>query len=815
MSAQPNPLNAAPDWVTAHTDVFLEDEFSGRTMLRACKRCRTYFSSCHCGGPVQVNMVLADEDEKFYNQQLIDECERNKNGIPVESVSQAPTFFESIALPLIDRGWKVAPCYPRKKMVHTRLVPKPLDMISSDAAKIHEWGLAEPDANVCVYAQQIEGGLLFLDKDGAVSLREKYEHETGKMFPKTLLVCSSVISDGNGGTITKGHWYFRQTPRTLALKNISEDSTGGLFSLRVDNEYVTSIGSIHPNTGLPYEVAEAYPIEPMPDDFLDWLQAQVVKKPQTREEIVERGKFGKGSRYPALISETGRLWQRGYSAEDTVDTAIKWARENFDIPEGAFDESLVRSEAQRIVDTYRQGDPTSGLLALTQQRTSAQNSGQMVVVAQTIPISAATVPVQVAQDADIIPAFDSSVITGIYKKIVDLVCLGTTIPPQFAFLAAKVFIGARMASQSVNGEVGRMKFENLEDNSCYYGAPIAETGTGKGLAWKRMMSVFKINGILNCGVKIINSADSGAGLRDVFFEPPENQPVICYIDEVTSLGHKGGDKKQPEIVDAIIELANSSGISRVKAKQKGQKVNLTTDNAHLALYMCGQNGEVFMSSFAGRTALGLYDRFYPEYSEPVEAGDLPEISQADAALLLDELYKMNFTGRMTMAPETKLRLDEFWKSQSAEVRKKPRLKTYLSLDMYMSAWGRGRMIAELEDLNAAIKIFERQLIIRRIHFTVEVPDKIGLYLGKLKTITEQMRRRLKAGDQIGQVARSLRDLQTETRAYANNELHIFDRAWSSWKGQMAVTKVPAANGHLYDKFIPVPNEDETWAPPPQ
>lgn len=435
----------------------------------------------------------------------------------------------------------------------------------------------------------------------------------------------------------------------------------------------------------------------------------------------------------------------------------------------------------------------------------AQATAEAAVANAAAPVTCVTTPYT---REEIIPAFNPSVITGIYKEIVDLVCEGTTIPRQFAFLAAKVFLGARKA----NG----MRFENLEDNSCYYGAVIAETGTGKGLSWKRVMNgLFKVTGILDCGVKIINSADSGAGLKDVFLEPPEHQPVICYIDEVTSLGHKGGDKKQPEIVDTIIELANSTSVSRTLATAKGRKTIRGTDHAHLSLYMCGQNGEVFMSSFAGRTKLGLYDRFYPEYSVPVEAGDLPEVSQGNAYHLLAKINNLNFTGRMTMSPQAKQKLADYWKNQPVEVRKKPRFKTYLALDMYDAAWSLGRMIAEPEDLDVAIRIFERQLVVRDVHFAEEVPDKIGLYIGKLKRITEEMRRRLNRGEDISQVAKSLRDLQTETRAYQSNEIVTFNMAWNNWKGQMAITKVRAANGHFYDKFVPVPNEDETWAPLPQ
>ena len=436
-----------------------------------------------------------------------------------------------------------------------------------------------------------------------------------------------------------------------------------------------------------------------------------------------------------------------------------------------------------------------------------QNSAEAAtaVSASALPMSHITVPYA---SQDTIPAFDPSVITGIYKKIVDLICEGTTIPRQYVFLAAKVFLGARKANAT--------RFENIEDDSCYYGTVIGPTGSGKGLSWKRLMNrLFKVTGVLDCGVKIINSADSGAGLKDAFLEPPEHQPVICYIDEVVSLAHKGGDKKQPEIVDTIIELANNPSISRTLARAKGRKTIRGTDDAHLSLFMCGQDGEVFMSSFAGRTKLGLYDRFYPEHSNPVDAGDLPEVMQADAFRLLAEINDLPFSGRQTMLPETKQKLKDYWKTRPPEVTTKSRFKTYLMLDMFDSAWSQGRMVAEPEDLDVAIRIFERQIVIRRIHFTEEVPDKIGAYIGKFKRITEDMRRRLNAGEDISLVARSLRDFQTDTNAYRNNEIVTFNTAWNNWKIQMATIKVKAVNGHLYDKFVPVPNEDETWAPPPQ
>jgi hypothetical protein len=170
-------------------------------------------------------------------------------------------------------------------------------------------------------------------------------------------------------------------------------------------------------------------------------------------------------------------------------------------------------------------------------------------------------------------------------------------------------------------------------------------------------------------------------------------------------------------------------------------------------------------------------------------------------------HRTVFLGRLRLRVIGSIR--NFWKLQSTEVRKKPRFKKHLMLDMYLGAFGRGVMVVELEDLNAALKIFNRQLIIRRVCFTTEVPDKVGLYIGKLKAITESMRRRLNSGETIGAVAKSVRDFQIATNAYRDNEVQTFNIAWQNWEAQIFKVSVAATNGHTYPKFIP-PNEDECW-----
>ena len=427
---------------------------------------------------------------------------------------------------------------------------------------------------------------------------------------------------------------------------------------------------------------------------------------------------------------------------------------------------------------------------------------------QTAPSSApAAKPEPIAESESKIPTFDDSVITGVFREIVDFVTTDTTIPRQFPFLAAKVYVGARMA--------GSMKFEGMQDDPTMYGTAIGETGTSKGLSWERtIFQTLLPDALMKRPAKVLHSFDSGAGLRDAFFDPPRELPVIGYIDEVSSLGHKAGEKKNPEIVDTIIELANGHRVSRTKAKRSKSDKVLSHDGAYLSMYMCGQHGKIFMASFPGRTQLGLWDRFYPEFSEPIEPGDLPFLDTGAAFQLLTRLDKYPFTGTMTMGPGVNEAVKKFWSQQEKEIRVKVRFKSHLMLDMYFAAWSEGRMVASLADLDVAIRIFQRQIVIRRVHFSEEIPDRVGYYLGLLKGITRSMRKRLVAGELIADVAMSIRDFQTNTHAFRDNELAVFNNAWRNYvKDHLWEVKVKAKNGQTYKKFVPLPNEDEMWGSP--
>jgi hypothetical protein len=414
---------------------------------------------------------------------------------------------------------------------------------------------------------------------------------------------------------------------------------------------------------------------------------------------------------------------------------------------------------------------------------------------------------------DIIPPFDPSVINGIYAEIVELVTRGTTLVPQFVYANAKTIIGIKMA--------GKVKFANLDSEPRRYTALIGETGSGKGESWRRLLDILHpqkndvdenerqlMDRNDSCGIKIINSFDSSAGLKDAFFEPPESFPILCYIDEILGFGNKGKDAKNPEIIDTIIELADSTSISRVLAKRKGDGGTKTKRDARFCMVMCGQDGDTYMKALGGRTILGLWDRIIPEFSVAVDAGRLTAVNQDDAVKMYAKIVLRDYSGTMTMSSDAEEMVNVFWSHQLPEVRKKVRWKKDLMLDAQLVAFGRESKVVELEDVERAIKTFTRQVVIRKVCFKNDATDRIGFYLGRIKDITASMQRQLDAGVEPSQVAKSRRDYERITNAHRDNETHIFDRAWKvhapHW---LQSVTIPYSNGRKYEKFLPKPEDD--------
>lgn len=722
------------------------------------------------------------------------------------------------ALWMAARGIPQAPLEIREKACHLKGWE---EKASTSPEQIAAWEQEKPGRNWGSVAKAVPGGICILEVDSR-EVPERIKADTGKdVFQELQFRVRSSAG--------RGHFYMKQTPASIAAGNISQGFVKHEdWSLRVDRQYVVSPFSWHPTSGKQYELIADGEIPEVPAWLIEWCIGQKVEKKKLADSLDDQSPITEGSRNGTLTSIAGKARQALKMDQAQLTTYlldVNQKRCHPPLPDEevrTIAESIARYEVkdERV---FRNGVPMGSNPDVTQPKSVEEASAfakaqeerrQQERNGATTPgtpfvsyLEAKSVLV-----GETIPAFDDTVITGIFRDVVGLATEGTTMPRQFAFLAAKIFVGARLSAT--------MEFEGVDGDSSYYGTAIGLTGTGKGLAWRRTIEkILAPSSVKDKGLKLFTDVDSGAGLRDAFFEPPEKQPVLLYIDEVTALGHKAGERKNPEIVDALVTLANSNSITRMKSKKGSKDKNAirTHDNAHLSVYMCGQDGEAFMSSFPGKTKIGLWDRFYPEYARSIEAGELPDIDVTQAASLLTRLYSLPFSGKMRMNDDVKAELELFWKAQPAEVRTKVRFKTYLMLDMYMAAWSQGRMTAQIDDLDVAIRIFQRQLIIRREHFRGEIPDRVGYYVGLLKKIVEGQRTMLNKHDApLNKIAMSIRDYQTDTNAFRDNEVQTFMQAWRIFFGQHLVKVLTRArNGQLYEKYLPMPFEDESWLPQEQ
>jgi len=125
---------------------------------------------------------------------------------------------------------------------------------------------------------------------------------------------------------------------------------------------VASIGSIHPETGKPYEIAEDYPVIEMPTDVFEWLQAQVVEKKSAQPAEAQRDERGlvvHGEIHGFMLSAAGKMRAAGLNAEEIETALLRLVHEQCAPP---IDDSLVKAMAHSICSLYRAGNPASELV---------------------------------------------------------------------------------------------------------------------------------------------------------------------------------------------------------------------------------------------------------------------------------------------------------------------------------------------------------------------------------------------------------------------------------------------------------------------
>jgi hypothetical protein len=165
------------------------------------------------------------------------------------------------------------------------------NLATTDGVQIAQWNTENPAYNCAAVARA--DGFWFWDVDSA-AVFERLEKDTGH----TLDELDTLIVKSSG---EKRHIYFKHDERSRIMSNRNCDIGGKeAFSVRAHNRYVVAAGSIHPETGEPYEVMH----EPIfgkipvaPPWLTDWIMRCTSRPQAPATDSVE---------VPIIIPEGGR-----------------------------------------------------------------------------------------------------------------------------------------------------------------------------------------------------------------------------------------------------------------------------------------------------------------------------------------------------------------------------------------------------------------------------------------------------------------------------------------------------------------------------
>ncbi len=269
--------------------------------------------------------------------------------------------FLDIALPLAKMGVPLTPVRPGTKRA---FLPDFPTTATTDQAQLEQWDKLYSDHNAACVARAEEGGVWFWEVDSA-DVMPRISKDTGH---DVLTEISTFRVRSRPG---RGHFYFRHDSLSLSLGNISQTYVVGQdWSVRTNREYVVAPGSIHPDTGQPYQALNwGTEIATAPKWLIDWLLSQKIQKhsaPQGTQGVDpvrnENGKVPHGSIHGYMLTQAGKLRAMGLDADGIEAPLLALVHANCEPP---IDDSKVRQMAKSICN-FPAGTPVSSSLALTQ-----------------------------------------------------------------------------------------------------------------------------------------------------------------------------------------------------------------------------------------------------------------------------------------------------------------------------------------------------------------------------------------------------------------------------------------------------------------
>lgn len=500
--------------------------------------------------------------------------------------------FKDIAIPLVMRGIPVIPIRPNTKKAFLEDWP---EAASIDPVQIAEWDQMYPGYNGAACALGRLTDIWFFEIDSN-DVYDRVLKETGREFPITYRVRSRP---------GRGHFYFRNTPASIAMGNISQEAVKEAdWSARVKNAYVVAAGSIHPDSHEPYVAIGNDPINPAPDWFVQWcLSQKVQKKSSDASKDIQKDEHGlipHGSIHGYMLKEAGSLRAKGLGA-DAIDVALmELVHKNCAPP---INDDLVHQMARSICN-FPEGKPTD--LPLTQTISVAEPEEE--------------IPTFLTEKH---PEFPTWVMKGtsVYENFVKPVCDQNSRIDYFMWVPAMImllnYLGTRV---KIKGPFGSEVF-----HGSLYAVIVGQKGkTNKSSSVKDAMNYFNYCGCLAHASRDIKNAEGRtlvwtAGSPEGLGSDMQRsgcRNAILYYDELSQLVNKAAIDGSN--LNSTLLLMYEAQLFANSVKSEKERYSIDPDTYCASLIACTTDKKFteLWSKLAGSDT-GLDDRFFFVYQPPV------------------------------------------------------------------------------------------------------------------------------------------------------------------------------------------------------
>jgi hypothetical protein len=471
-------------------------------------------------------------------------------------------YFASLGIPQI-------PLRPKTKVAQETDWP---NKTSLDFSQIDKWTLEYPGCNFASVAKATLDGFFCVEVD-STDVQKRIKAATGEGFTSKAIVVSS-----KGGH----RWYQHSEESLKQLDNTAQGYVVGAdFSVRCDDQYALTPGSIHPS-GKQYRLSKSF-VKPtaITQRQITWINSQKVTP--AKKEIVKNaaGLVPHGSIHSFMLLTAGRMRHAGLTP-DEIEPAL--LRKVHNECQGPIDDTKVIQMA-RSIGNYEEGNAAK----------------EMVLFGGSDANTEIEIDTEEIQDE---PLPDFPRFTGSLAELSETIC--PDIPREFKLMAAITHWGL------LRSGLDTLESEHLQPR--FYCCFIKEPGWGKTAA---INEVRKFMQMITSRYSVMSSIDSGPALVDEFKEVAGNMlmtdgttaaRVLLDVDEMRDLFEKS--KVTPQSRNSMFAemLKLFEGNRTGNRSRKAGKS--TCDDAHLSI-LGGATPQGYESMWTGTGGgtTGLQSRF--------------------------------------------------------------------------------------------------------------------------------------------------------------------------------------------------------------